>query len=344
MLKTLRISIPVVLWFSLISCGSAPEPAALQQPALSMAQLRTLVDSMLVEQPDRQNVWADSVRRLSDSRTTSILLDHVRTAEPVSRHRAAYLLSHIAFSDVTDTFRLGIRDSSSYVRWATVRAMANYRSDTFDSLLIEVFDDSSAHVRRAAVQAAAVYADTAFFASLERHRLDPAEEVRAAVATALGSMGAKGDSLLLIMAGEERSMVLQAAVRALGNRRLHDAAPVIGVALLDGSADARAAAAEALGKIGNDEAVRLLRAAAADDPVPLVRESAVRALTECSPDIVLQIIRERREVEFDAFVRLAWVQALGRLHTDEARNVLLEMAQNDRNLQIRAAAREELGE
>jgi HEAT repeat protein len=72
-----------------------------------------------------------------------------------------------------------------------------------------------------------------------------------------------------------------AALAVIGRRRLREALPGIGTVVGDANADVRRAAAEALGRIGGDESVRLL-VRLKKDANPYVRAAAEEAIAQTS--------------------------------------------------------------
>ena len=71
------------------------------------------------------------------------------------------------------------------------------------------------------------------------------------------------------------------ALSVIGRRRIREALPGIGEAACDSNVEVRRAAAEALGKIGGEEAVRLL-VRLKKDPSPHVRAAAEEAIGKTS--------------------------------------------------------------
>jgi len=298
------------------------------------------VDSLLSGSPEAERLAADSLERLDDPRLPATLLERLRT--PAYRYEAGRALSRLGLGSGVDTLVSGLSDTSGFVRWSVATALGVQGVARAGPSLVRALDDPAMPVRRAAAISLGQLADTTWLGALLDHARDPREEVRAAIAEALGQFGDRATTVLGEMAEQDSGLVVIAAVKSLGHTGNEVAVPRIGIVLLDGPVPARLAASESLGGIGGPAAESLLVAAAVDDPVPLVRESAIRALAHSRPDLVLGLSTARRKTEEDAFVRVAWVEAIDRLSGEQALGALRLLAMEDVSPDVRAAALEAL--
>jgi hypothetical protein len=110
---------------------------------------------------------------------------------------------------------------------------------------------------------------------------DPNEAVRALVVRELGGRPALRADWAVRRLRQPPWYARSSALSVIGLRRLREALPGIGAAAGDTNVDVRRAAAEALGEIGGDEAVRLL-VRLKKDPSPYVRAAAEEAIEKTS--------------------------------------------------------------
>ena len=106
---------------------------------------------------------------------------------------------------------------------------------------------------------------------------DPNESVRDQVVLALCARPALDPARAQRRLRRPPWYARSAALAVIGRRRLREALPGIGLAVGDANADVRRAAAEALGRIGGEEAVRLL-VRLKKDANPYVRTAAEEAI------------------------------------------------------------------
>lgn len=323
--------------------GTAPvEPAVVRlvKPSIPREALAALVDTVLAGSPEAKRTAADSLDRLADARTPTILVERLR--DPAVRHEANRALARLSLASGLDSLAFAFADTSAFVRWSVATAFGAQGTPNARPSLVGLLDDTSMVVRRAAALSLGHLGDTTSLSALIEHRHDPDEEVRAAIAEALGQMGPQASPFLRTMVEDDSGLAVASSLRALGRLGLTEMVPVIGVALLDGSISTRMAACEALGHVGSPTADSLLLAAALDDPEPLVREAAVQAFLHSDPALVLIVYRARGSRETDAFVRGAWVDVLDRVPGEPAEEALRHLSEEDPSPDVRHAAREAL--
>lgn len=335
-----RAAFCAVVAVAIAACAGLP--GGRTHHGVSAEQLHVLIDSLVIGEPSAWAFAADSLGVLDDTRTPTLLLERVRSDDFAVRHRASIALATLPLNRGLDTLAGALHDNDAFVRWTAARAIGERAYRRAVPSLCDALDDTASAVRRAAALSIGVIGDTASFRTLAAHRYDPAEEVRATVATALGAFGPRALPILREIVEEDGGLVVTAAVEALGMIGDRDAVPVIGVALLDGPLPTRIAATRALGEIGGAEADTLLVAVATDDPHALVRESAALALGVSAPHELSALVRHRQQSEPDVFVRLAWVAVLPRQDAD-GRDALRLLAEADVSPDVRIAAVRALG-
>jgi HEAT repeat protein len=123
--------------------------------------------------------------------------------------------------------------------------------------------------------------------------VDPVASVRSEVAKAIAELKAEGTAAELLKELGRRSAKLDGYVLALGYMKEASAVEAVTKVLQSTSApEDRAAAAFALGLIGDKASVQHLMDAVADNKIAMVRESACRALVRMgSPDSLPAVIK-----------------------------------------------------
>jgi HEAT repeat protein len=287
-------------------------------------------------------------------------------------------IEHLAFLDddrAPPTLRHALTDASPLIRVAAVQALGRLDAAHVDDALAGALHDSDSWVRYFAARA---LGDRAHQPSVQALMAlahdDPVGHVRIAALDALGALGcADAIPALSSLAAADDPDCRNAALGALGRIREADAWPPLLSALRHDDGEARAVAASAVARYGGPLAVEALEwAAAADDDTTVVR-SAVEGLVALAVDeaegyaalqalVRLTADERRREIVVAGLasvpvkqvpalaeglndprtgVRLAVVQALGRMRAPEASRSL-ERALADPSAQVRAAALGEL--
>ncbi|MCS6963800.1 MAG: HEAT repeat domain-containing protein, partial [Thermoflexus sp.] len=146
------------------------------------------------------------------------------------------------------------------------------------------------------------------------------------------------DARRLLEDQDEDTMVRQAAAEALGELGDPQALPVLFRAQNDDDPRVREAAAEALGKLCNPRAVPMLLQALQEDDDPGVRRAAAEALGELGdPQAVPSLLQALQDV--DPGMRRAAAEALGKLGDPQALPPLLQALQDEDPMVRQAAAR-----
>jgi HEAT repeat protein len=173
--------------------------------------------------------------------------------------------------------------------------------------------------------------------ALVRALHDPAENVRAQVAEALGRLGidtAAHDLLDRALHDNSRQVRTNAA-RALAKISAPDVAPALIRGLQHHDADTRRRAAEALGELGDALAGPAL-IAALEDPSPPVRQKAARALWQIGDGSLIEPLREHLHNP-DPRIRAAVTGIMGKLRGVQALDAVAGRLE-DPNKYVRASA------
>jgi hypothetical protein len=153
---------------------------------------------------------------------------------------------------------------------------------------------------------------------------------------AFGAAGAPAAPALIQALGDSDWAVRRASAEALGDLGDPQAVPALIKALGNGDRDVRRAAAEALGKLGDPQAVPALIQALGDRSENVRRASAEALVKIGTPAVpaLIQALGDRSEN-----VRRASAEALGKLGDPQAIPALIE-ALGDRSENVRRAARQ----
>ncbi len=303
------------------------------------------------------------------------LLERCHDPEPSVRRAA---LEHVAFLEdkrVLSTLREAVDAGEPLMRAAAVRALSRLDDDRANAHLVSAASDGDGWVRYFAARALGERRPSGAVDALTRLALDDeAEHVRLAAIEALGRIGEASavPVLAALSVSDERERAV-AALRALGDIAHADVWPPLHAALRHTAPVVRAAAVEAVARLGGREAVGLLEWVAAADGDPAVVEAAVRGLAAtCSngssddPAVTalvgLTADEARRPTAIAALaalpalrieqvaqglrdprpgVRAAVLQALGRMRRPEASR-WLQVALEDAIPEVRLAAITEL--
>ncbi len=111
---------------------------------------------------------------------------------------------------------------------------------------------------------------------------DGSEIVRDAVLRELSRREPFGLRYALDRLGRPPWYAKSAALKLIGRRRIREAVPEMRAVIRDPNADVRRSAAEALGEIGGEDALRLL-VGLKQDPSQFVRAAAEEAILKASP-------------------------------------------------------------
>lgn len=311
---------------------------------------------------------AEALGRLGDPAAIGPLIEALGSADAAVRSKAAWALTQFGepavepllqatvdddadlrwrAAEVLD--RLGNRDAllsmlkhpDPAIRVRTIQALSRAEDAEAIGLLAQMLGDEVGVVRRLAAEALAGFGEPAVRVLLEAMDDAAAVQKRQAAAEALGLMKserAAGRLVALVLRDVEPG-VRAAAAEALGRIGVKGAMTVLEQAARGGPVEVRAAAVMALGRIGSGAAFAHLAAALRDES-PAVRSAACAALGLLKdPRITDHLLRGLTDAE--PAVREAAAHSLGRLG-DPAAIGGLTAAVEDPDVHVSRAARKAL--
>ena len=215
---------------------------------------------------------------------------------------------------VTAALRAGLDDPNPLVRRAAVENATIAMGPATVERLVRLFDDPAAAGDRPAIltdlgSSRDARATALVLAVLRRHS-EHADLLLAAIAAARQQAGSLAkDALARLVAAEIAPGPLIAALRATGELEVADAVPAVRARLSHRVAEVRAAAVNALARVGGDQAQKALILALGDADLG-VRRRAVHALGELHATAALHLLLEayrQPETRSEALVALARV-------------------------------------
>lgn len=247
-----------------------------------------------------------------------VLVSRLGGATTALRVAIARVLARIGGAQDLDVIEYLSKDASPLVRRAAVEALARLDGERTWAAVRRALGDESSGVRIAAAGALAASASPAASEDLERLAGDGDPRVAAAAVRAAGevlvrseTIPAAGPAWLARALGREPIVAL-AVLEALGRLGGPTAATIASTALARPEADVVRAAAGCLARhAANDDLARLVPLIAHPDWT--VRAEAVQALTARRFRRALPALLRRLDVEEDAFVRDALLEAARRL-------------------------------
>lgn len=225
-----------------------------------------------------------------------------------TRWQAAQALGELDDSRAIQPLIKALEDSNQWVRIVAAEALGQIGSEDGTDALLDALNDENIWLRRASIVALGQIGDSRAIQPLLRRILDPPdnewpEELRDAIAKALGNIGGLATKALIDALENPDAWVSSSAARALG--RIGDPEAIIPLTGLtkQGHSWARSAATQALAQITDARAVR---AALATDEAPRafwklmalreIDESTVNQLTAMLEDPDEHIASQAAEV------------------------------------------------
>ena len=266
------------------------EPSQSDDPAVALAAIGTIgrigsrkgteaLLPLLDERADIAIAAAGALARIGDPDAFPRLLRY--TGHPHAAVRQAIVGALNAIGHAEMPARIGelIESTDPFVRESAVRIAGYFGYDsTVDTLLARTADAEEA-IRAAAVEHLPFIEDPRVFDAVQRGLGDSVPRVRAAAARALARIDHRGAHDALLWALRDQDLwVRYYAARALGERGDEAAVrALVNTACSDPAPHVRIAAFDAIGLLGDTEAVPALLGCA-DDPDPDVAAAALRAL------------------------------------------------------------------
>jgi HEAT repeat protein len=265
-----------------------------------------LIDQLGAEDLDTRQAAAVALGRIGDRSATLPLVAALR--DPELAVPAAGALARIGDQDAFDGL-LGLLDhADTAVRQAAIAALNSIGHAEMPFRILPLLDDPNPAVRESAVKIAGYFG---YHECLDR---------------------------VLDRCTDSSEAVRRAAIEHLPFFDQPKTTPVLLHALQHETPPVRAAAAAALGRVGGSEALApLLRAL--DDGDPWVRYCALRSLGALANPAALPAVLEVIDRDHAGHVRLAAIEALGRLDASNAVPILQPLTASDEPDVARAAIR-----
>ncbi len=350
---------------AVIALGRIGDAAAV--PAL----MRTLTAS-----PELAVVTAGALAKIGDRRAFGALLSLMGHEDASVRQAIISALNSLGHPDMAAAMVVRLQDPDPFVRESAVKIAGYFGYDECVELLLAACADPDLNVRRAALEHIPYLDDERVFAILCRALSEPQAAVRAAAARGLGQVeGTAALQPLLAALADRDPWVRYYAARSLGRHAFPEALPALArLAQEDPAIHVRAAAIEALGRIGGARVVSIL-APLAEAEEPDVARAALSALGMVShPDALPPLLNALRSLQpgrqLDAIRALAergaagaasalqWaaieagdprvaqaaIEALARLATPEALAALVTLTANSQRREACIAALAQAGE
>jgi HEAT repeat protein len=309
------------------------------QAALRREELVAHLIGMLAdEDPRNRRTAAVTLGWLREGRATASLLELLGDA--AVREFASHALVSIGFRERADWER-ALAHADDAVRLGAVRCLAWIAPPDAIALVAPLIHDPAAEVRAEAAAAVGRLGDEDAPMLLFELLGDESELIQESAMDALSRMSPARVLPLLVQAlsGEDPGARIRAA-QTLGLLRDPAALPALVAAARDERESLRAAALLALGEIGGPSVLEVLRLGLADAS-STVRQQAILALGRVrepeSAPLVLPLLAEE-----DPRLRFAAVRALGQIGNPEAVGHLLPLLAEPRK-ELRFAAVEALG-
>jgi HEAT repeat protein len=295
--------------------------------------------------PD-QRVRAAAVALVSDiggAETIDLLRAQTSDPDPIVRAAAARALGTMgAVTAQPDIDRL-LSDLSPMVREAAVLAAADAQLTSLVPRLMDTLGDSASGVRRHSARALGALGDRTVVPVLLRAFPDPAVDVSEAIAVAVSRLDLTALAglidTLLDSPDVENKLAL---IRTLRRSRKPDALPLLQRLLNDRNGAVRAAAIEALERVGRSDTERELAAAAVNsglqDRDDLVRASAIDASARIEGLQHGRALMAFLAGDPSPLVRERAALAIGTLQVNEGEDALIAACRRAEPASVRAAA------
>ena len=301
---------------------------------------RALLEPMLAacDDPDEsvRRAAVEQLARFEDARARAAIAAALESRTPGVRAAAARALAHVSAEEALPKLRTACTDADPWVRYHAARSLGHFdRDDAREALVALALHDPLPPVRIAAVEALAEVGDAAALEALRPLADDSDAAVAAPTVLALGGARDRGtlESLLDALTHEDRARRL-AALRSLARRADPASVSALTAAVRAGTdPEERELGMQALAAIDHEHAVEALVELAAD---PRRCRTAVDALARL-PDHRAAWLRPALAHE-DVAVRLAVIEALGRMRPRAASTLLAEALHDGSPAVVAAAA------
>ncbi|MCG3148448.1 MAG: hypothetical protein PCFJNLEI_01891 [Verrucomicrobiae bacterium] len=247
-----------------------------------------------------QQLAVDAVAKLQLTDLAAELLPLLESSDSVLRRHVCEALGTLRVEQSAALARQLARDDDPFVRRAAAEALVAIHSDQGRAALMELLHHQNALVRAESARALGGWRQPAIATMLHPLLLDTDAQVARAAADAIGQLGNPASRQPMLAALTKCQPFAQArVVWALGALRATDAVPALIELIKTGSDETQSNAAEALGKLGDTQAVLPLRKVLTDmrSHGPTTRQRAIEALRllgdRDSIKRIMQIITEK---------------------------------------------------
>jgi HEAT repeat protein len=280
---------------------------------------------------------------LGGPEVVGLLRGQTTDLDPAVRAAAARALGAIGAVAAQADIRRLLNDLSPMVREAAVLAAVDARLISLVPSMMDLLGDGEPSVRRKAARALGGLGDRSVVPVLLRAFPDPAVDVSEALAVAVSrlDLGALAGLIDQLVDSPDVESKL-ALIRTLRRSRKSQALPVLQRLLGDHLPAVRAAAIEAVERVGRSDSERELAAAAVSgglrDPDDLVRASAIDASSGVEGLQHGHALLALLEDDPSALVRERAALAIGVLRVHEGEGALIAASRRAETVAVRAAA------
>ncbi len=331
---------------------------------------------MLTASPELAVVTAGALAKIGDRRAFGALLSLMGHEDASVRQAIVSALNSLGHPDMAGHMVRCLQDPNPLVRESAVKVAGYFGYPECVELLLAACADHDLNVRRAALEHIPYLDDDRVLGVLVAALQEPQAAVRAAAARGLAQVeGTAALQPLLAALTDRDAWVRYYAARSLGRHAFPDALPALaGLAREDPAIHVRAAAIEALGRIGGARVVSILAPLAEAEDRDLARAALsalgmvshpdalpplLSALRSAQPSRQLDAIRALAErggagaagalqwaatTTGDAAVAQAAIEALARLATPEALAALVALTADSQHRNACIAALAQTGE
>ena len=304
---------------------------------------RALVDlvRLLAAEPEVAIAAAGALAAIGDQRAFEPLLAHLGSPHAMLRQAVVSALNSIGHRDMEWAVGSRLADPDARVRESAARIAGYFGYRSALAPLLALADDENEAVRRAAIEHLANFEDEQAEAAIHRALAsDRAVSVRTGAVRALGQIDSEAATEALLRAcGDGNLWVRYFAVRTIAHRVPGDARTV-GVVLElahgDPTPPVRIAAIEALAELGVTQAANAVAALTSDPEVEVAR-AAILALGRIGDDTQAATLTAAMN-EGDRARTVAALDSIGRLRlgaaVEDVRTVASEA--DDLDLRVRA--------
>lgn len=282
------------------------------------------------------------------------------------RGKAAIALSNLNNPEAIKYIKPLLLDEHENIQEEAIKSLSKFKKWLNLNEIIMGLSDKNPTLRRNSAMLLGFLGERSSLEALGRALKDSSISVRRVVVEALGAVdGTNAVKFLLLALTDESPEVRRIAAIAIGRMRAKEGIESLVLLLLDSDVQVRAAAAKGLGNIRNKKAIEPLMRLLSDES-GFVKTAVIEALRNFKDrrvkNALLQLLNERdaeiRSVAIESlasfdgiaqdiipllkdkewFVRKKAVDVLGKFFKDESHVYLTEVANTDKDFQVREAA------